>query len=181
MKRIALTIALMGLLAGGALFAEGVQEDGTDAARPYYSGETVSVEGSVKLSAGRPELTASDGTTYELMYPYFLAEGVELSDGDRVKVEGFLIPGPRWQEDDDERHLRVEKAEVNGESYDLTALAPAYSRRAHGPQGYGPGGAYGHMGGRRGGRMGGPGGGMQPPAYGNQGYGNPGYRQGPRW
>ena len=136
MKRMVLMIALVGMALGtGILAAEGVQEDASPFADPAYTAEErLEVEGTLRLTAGRPQLEAPDGTVYELMYPYYLAEGLEISNGDTVMVEGYLVPGPRWQDDEDERHLRVETAEVNGRRYDLAAAynagAPAYRQHS---------------------------------------------------
>ena len=136
MKRMVLMIALAGMALGtGILAAEGVQEDASPAeGLAYTAEERLEVEGTLRLTAGRPQLEAPDGTVYELMYPYYLAEGLEISSGDTVMVEGYRVPGPRWQEDEDERHLRVETAEVNGRRYNLAeasyAGAPAYGQHS---------------------------------------------------
>jgi hypothetical protein len=141
MKRTVFIISMIAavILAGGtaALFAEGLQEGAP--APAYAAGERVTVEGEVSLSASRPELTADDGQVYELMYPYFLAEGVELSSGDRITVEGLLVPGPRWAEDDDELHLRVERAVIDGRQYEIGAFDArrGYGPCVPGPRGYG--------------------------------------------
>ncbi|MFP4268475.1 MAG: hypothetical protein ACLFQW_10810, partial [Spirochaetaceae bacterium] len=150
MKRsmvLVLTAAVISMFSVSALAAEGVQERREGETRwetrapaqsPYYSSERVSVDGTVELSAAGVELKASDGEKYSLMYPRFLAEGVEVEDGDSLSVEGYLVPGPRWETDDDEDHLRVERVTLNGEEYDLaSSYGPRgghSSRGGHGPK-----------------------------------------------
>ena len=149
-----LMAAMIGLVSVTAVMAEGAQERADETVQPrqpYYNGEEVSVTGTVELTAAGVELAAEDGQTYELMYPRFLAEGVEIESGDTVSVEGYLVPGPRWtwNEEFDENHLRVEKAVIDGKEYELAAnFGPGYGPSA-GP-GYGPGYMHGH--GPRGGR-----------------------------
>ncbi len=150
MKRIAIItmITLAMLISAGNLFAAGAQEDGTVQVNPW--GETVTVSGKVYASfTGHPELIAANGTTYELMFPMFLAEGLELSNGETITVEGAEIPGGYGvrRADSDETYLRVIKATVDGKTYDLSET---FGRG-------GPGG-YGGMMGPRGGMMGGQGG-----------------------
>lgn len=143
MKRsivMVLTAAVIGIFSVSTLAAEGVQErwDGdtpgdtrAPAQSPYYSSEKVSVSGTVELTAAGVELKAHDGQEYSLMYPRFLADGVEVKDGDSISVEGYLVPGPRWEADENENHLRLETVTLNGEEYNLAS--------AHGPRG-----GYGH-------------------------------------
>src|SRR6056297_1982982 len=119
-----LMAAMIGLVSVTAVMGEGAQERADDTVqpqRPYYNSERVAVTGTVNLTAAGVELTTEDGQTYELMYPRFLAEEVEIETGDTAAVEGFLVPGPRWawNADEDEKYLRIEKATVNGEEYEL--------------------------------------------------------------
>lgn len=150
MKRSIIIVAAMALLlSAGPLFAEGAQEDGTVRINPW--GDTVTLTGKVYASfTGHPELKTADGKTYELMFPMFLAEGLDLSNGETITVEGAEVPGGYGfrRTDADETSIRVIKATVDGKTYDLSETF-----------GYGgPGGAGGRMGGRadRGGMMGGP-------------------------
>ena len=83
--------------------------------------ETVNLTGTLKFQlSGHPELVTDDGT-YELMYPHFLDYDVDVADGDTVSVEGYLIPEPRFQ-DDDGNYVRVTKATIGGEEYDLSEI-----------------------------------------------------------
>jgi hypothetical protein len=183
MKRLlmmSVTAAVLSLLLVSVVTAEGAQErwDGSDRSRtPYYNGETLSIEGTVELTASGVELKAADGQKYELMYPRFLAADVQVRDGDTALVEGYLVPGPRWGQDDGEKYLRVERVTIGGEEYELAGnFAPGsgfrtgawgpgacrgYGYGGYGPQGsgYGPGAGNprGGYGGRGPGMMGGSG------------------------
>ena len=142
-----LMAAMIGLVSVTAVMAEGAQEraDGTaQPQRPFFNSEKVSVTGTVELTASGVELAAEDGQTYELMYPRFLAEGVEIETGDTVSVEGFLVPGPRWawNENSTEKHLRVETATIDGKEYELAANFQRGAGPRTGP-GYGPGYIHG--------------------------------------
>ena len=184
MKRflvLSVMVAIVGLFTVTLVTAEGAQErvEGNapaSAQNQYYNGEKLSIEGTVKLTASGVKLNATDGKDYTLMYPRFLAESVQVKDGDSVTVEGFLVPGPRWDPDEDTNYLRVEMATIDGKEYDLAAaLSSGYG--PYGPRGgmhqhstwkrgYGPG--AGSAGSPRGGGYTGQGPGMS---------GRPGYRR----
>ncbi len=171
---VILMAAVIGLLSVTAVTAEGIQEQRDANAVPqrgnqYNADEVVTVTGTVEFTASGAELKATDGQEYELMYPRFAAEDIEIDSGDTISVEGFIVPGPRWEEDDDEQHLMLTRVTIDGEEYDLT--------RQFGPgprggdfngrmccddesYGYGPRGGYempGRPGSRRPGQFGGPG------------------------
>ena len=98
------------------------RQDGTTTTQsPYTSSESVSVSGTVELTASGVELKTGDGSEYELMFPRYLAEDVQVEDGQTVAVEGYLVSGPRWESDEDENHLRVDKVTIDGKEYDLAA------------------------------------------------------------
>jgi len=147
MKKIILLTVVLTVITGMAVFANGEQEgDFERAVRPWNldgeEPELLSLSGTLKLEYGdRPTLRAG-GEEYELMYPPFLDDGIDIEDGEAVTVQGFLVPGPRRSTDDEENYLHVTKAVIDGEEYDLDRIAGGY-----GPMG-GPGG-------RRGGMMGG--------------------------
>jgi len=153
MKKIlvlSLMLMVVGLLSVTMVIAEGVQEGQDPIApaagpNPYYSSEKLSLEGTVELTAAGVKLKASDGQVYDLMYPRFLADGIEIEDGQRISVEGYQVPGPRWESDQDELHLRVDRVTIDGQEYNLASnFGPAYKphHRAYGPgyaPSYGPG------------------------------------------
>ena len=193
MKRsiaLILMVAAAGLLSISPMLAEGVQEGSEGAAGepqrvPYERFEKLSVEGSVEFGAGRPELKTQAGEVYRLLYPRFLAEEIEVESGERISVEGFEVPGPRWASNEEERYLRVETVTLNGEEYELASrFGPGYGHPGpamggpgmrgggYGPgSGYGCGSAYGHRGH------------MAPGRGGRGGQGNPNFQGGPqsRW
>src|SRR6056297_83992 len=124
-------IAIIGMFSVSVLAAEGAQERWDEPQNSYYNSERLSVEGTARLSASGVELKATDGKEYELMYPRYLAEDVQVRDGQTVAVEGYLVPGPRWESDEDENHLRVEKVMMDGKEYDLAAsFGRGYGPRA---------------------------------------------------
>jgi hypothetical protein len=158
MKKTLLVSSVILLVSLGSVFASGSQEEG-----PYggFTGpgvsEKIELTGRVQFPGyGHPELVAG-GETYEIMVPFFLLDEVDLEEGETVTVEGFLVPGPRWGEDGDEKHLAVTEAVVDGETYEL-GFGRGYMRgrtadNRFGGCGYGPRGPRGGWG-----RMG-PGGG----------------------
>jgi hypothetical protein len=180
-----LTAFTVGLISVASLAAEGAQErwggsDPANAQRPYYNSERVNVEGTVELTASGVELEANDGKHYELMYPRFLAEDVEVKDGQNVAVEGYLVPGPRWGWGEEENHLRVEKVTIDGKDYDLASrFGPGYGSRTGG---WGPGACWGNGAGAYGPQSGGYGPGAHGPrgGYGGRGHGMRG-GSGYRW
>ncbi|MDY7028448.1 MAG: hypothetical protein SVR04_09150 [Spirochaetota bacterium] len=165
MKRsieVILMAAVIGLLSITAATAEGIQEQ-----RENVGDDLVTVTGTVEFTASGAELKASDGQEYELMYPRFAAEEINVESGDTISVEGYIVPGPRWEEDDDEQHLMISKVTIDEEEYDLSRQFGPGSRGGvfggrmccdDGEYGYGPRGGYG-MPGRPGGpdQFGGPG------------------------
>ncbi|MCF7949595.1 MAG: hypothetical protein K9M94_13480 [Spirochaetia bacterium] len=202
MKRsiIFITVLMVSLAAAAMpLMAEGMQEQAEPVqpgTRPYgWSNnpavnpqqlEQLEISGTVEFTAGHTRLHSSDGEVYELMYPMFLAEDLEVENGQTISVEGFLIPGTRWSSDEDEQYLRLEKVTVRGQEYDLGTGGYAWGQRHHGPgmmggsaYGRGPGmmGGYGYdrgpgmMGGGRAPRGGYQQPGMQPGYGSSNGYG----------
>ena len=127
---------------------------------PYAGGESLSLEGTVSLSAAGVSLTTEDGETYELLYPRFLAEGMEVNNGESISVEGFEVPGPRWtaasEDQEDRKYLRITAAEIDGEEYEVAGGYGSYGHGAYGP---------GMTASRGGGRTGGYGPGMRGGAY----------------
>ena len=161
MKKLTFVLALLIVISLGSVFASGSQEE-----QPL-PGQVLELTGRVQLPGyGHVEFVA-DGVTYELMVPFYLLDEVEIEDGERVTLKGVLVPGPRWDDGEDEKHLAVTEATVDGETYDL-GFARGYMRgrmadsrfgsRGYGPDcgpGYGPGEGSGTPGSRGGyGRMG---------------------------
>ena len=146
----------IGLLSITAATAEGIQEQ-----RENFGDDLVTITGTVEFTASGTVLKTSGGQEYELMYPRFAAEEINVESGDTISVEGYIVPGPRWEEDDDEQHLMISKVTIDGEEYDLSRQFGPGSRGGvfggrmccdDGEYGYGPRGGYGMSG-----RPGGPG------------------------
>ena len=138
----------------------------------YAQPEQIELSGAVEFTAGHTRLNTADGEVYELMYPMYLADYLEIEAGQSVDVEGFLIPGPRWtaadENADDDQYLRLTKVTIDDEEYEL-AFGPG--SRFAGPdngrfQGRHPGRMGGKVSGRYDDRSGRAGGFQQGPAYG---------------
>jgi hypothetical protein len=172
-KRIIILLLIAGVAAAG-VFASGNREDESDAARPdwrrmprgeapEFSEETITVTGELYFeNRMHPELK-SGGEEYELLVPRFYAYDMDLKEGQTVTVEGYTVEGMPCCEDEEEEevHIMVTKAVIDGKEYDLE----------------GRGFWGGHMGSRRG--MG-PGMGMMGP--GRRPYGDSDTRDwGRRW
>jgi hypothetical protein len=148
MKKIIVFTVLLSVLAGAAVFAAGGQEDDYGYGPRYedrwegYGGEIITITGTVKLEGERhPELEAADGT-YELMYPPFLDDGLDVKVGDKITVEGYLVPGPRWgkgDEESEELFLHVTKAVIDGKEYVVEHRGPRHGGRRGGMAYGGPG------------------------------------------
>ena len=122
-------IVLMAAAAGMPVMATGAQEGVDPAVRPYQQLDEKTLTGKVAINTdGRASLTV-DGQEYELLYPYIAAADLEVETGDIVTVEGAVVPGPRWQENEDMQYLRVSKAVIDGKEYDLDE---AYGDRMNG-------------------------------------------------
>ena len=71
-----------------------------------------------------PELKSGD-QEYELMVPRFYTFGVDLKEGQTITVEGYRVEGPccTMEEEEDEIHLWVSKAVIDGKEYDLSKMS----------------------------------------------------------
>lgn len=143
MKRsivVILLAGMTGLVSIAAVSAEGAQEQGRYAPpasrmNQYAEGEAVSLTGTVEVTVEGVTLLAEDGGEYELMYPRSAAAGMDVESGDTITVAGYLVPGPRWEGEDDEQFLRISQVTIDGEEYDLAAASrPGYGPGS-GPQG----------------------------------------------
>lgn len=141
-----LLVGLAGLVSITAVSAEGAQEQGRYAApasrmNQYAEGEAVSLAGTVEVTIEGVRLLAEDGGEYELMYPRFAAADMDVESGDTITVAGYLVPGPRWEGEENGQFLRISQVTIDGEEYDLAAaFSPGYGP-GKGLQGdaYGPG------------------------------------------
>jgi len=128
-------IVMMVGTVGMPLMASGAQEGADNFTRPYEQLEEKTLTGEVAIGTdGRARLIV-EGQEYELMYPFIAAADLEVETGDVVTVEGAVVPGPRWQEDEDALYFHVSGAVIDGEEYDLD---DAYGYGMNGRRG-GPG------------------------------------------
>jgi hypothetical protein len=132
-KKIIVLLLIAGVAAAGA-FAGGSKEDESEAARPDWrrlprgdapelSEETITVTGKVYFEDRmHPELK-SGSEEYELLVPRFHVYELNLEDGQTITVEGYTVEGMPCCEDHEEEevHIWVTKAVIDGEEYDLDA------------------------------------------------------------
>jgi hypothetical protein len=130
-KRIIILLLIAGVAAAG-VFASGNKEDESDVTRPDwrrvprgeapdFSEETITVTGELYFeNRMHPELK-SGGEEYELLVPRFYAYDLDLEDGQTVTVEGYTVEGMPYCEDEEEVHIWVTKAIIDGEEFDLEA------------------------------------------------------------
>jgi hypothetical protein len=122
-KKIVVLFLITGVAAAGA-FASGSKEEQPEfvpEGAPELSEETVSVTGQLYFDNRiHPELE-SGGKEYELLVPRFYAYELDLEDGQTITVEGYVVEGmPCWEEaDEEEVHLLVTRAIIDGEEYEL--------------------------------------------------------------
>jgi hypothetical protein len=130
-KRIIILLLVAGVAAAG-VFASGQEED-QDAKpdwrrmprgeEPELSEELLTVTGKLYFeNRMHPELK-SGGTEYELLVPRYYAYELDLEEGQTITVEGYTVEGmPCYEEGEEEEvHLWVTKAVIDGEEYDLKA------------------------------------------------------------
>jgi hypothetical protein len=132
-KRIIILLLIAGVAAAG-VFASGNKEDESEAARPdwrrmprgeapEFSEETITVTGELYFeNRMHPELK-SGSEEYELLVPQHYAYDLDLKEGQTVTVEGYTVEGmPCCEyEEEEEVHIMVTKAIIDGEEYDLEA------------------------------------------------------------
>jgi hypothetical protein len=132
-KRIFILLLIAGVAAAG-VFASGNKEGKSDVTRPdwrwgprgeapEFSEETITVTGELYFeNRMHPELK-SGSEEYELLVPHFYAYELDLKDGQTVTVEGYTVAGMPCYEDEEEEevHIWVTKAIIDGEEYDLEA------------------------------------------------------------
>ena len=129
-KRMMLLLLIAGIAAAGA-FGSGNKEDESEAARPDWrrmprwdgpelSEETITVTGELYFrNRMHPELESGD-EEYELLVPRFYAYELELEEGQIITVEGHTVEGmPCCEEEEEELHIWVTRAVIDGEQYDL--------------------------------------------------------------
>ena len=82
--------------------------------------ETVNLTGTIDFTAAGTTLNAG-GKTWLLMYPMWALQDVEISRGDKVAVEGYVVTDPvnDFRETKEGNYLHVTKAEINGKTYEL--------------------------------------------------------------
>ncbi len=141
MKKIILFTVVLTVITGTALFGYGAQEeDEIDRPIPsrwgmeYNEEDLLNLSGTLILEPGELPALQAAGKRYELMYPLFLDDDIEMTDGKSVTVEGFLVPGPRWEEEEDALFLKVTKAVIDGEEYELEPFAGRYGPRMSDPR-----------------------------------------------
>lgn len=130
MKKIILVTVVLTIITGTALFGYGAQEEEEiDRSIPprwgleFNEEDLLNLTGTLILEPGELPALRAEGKRYELMYPHFLDDDIDMTDGESVTIEGFLVPGSRWQDEEDALFLKVTKAVIDGEEYELEPFA----------------------------------------------------------
>jgi hypothetical protein len=124
-KKIIILLLIAGVAAAGA-FASGNKEDQRRTPRgdaPELSEEAITVTGQVYFeNRMHPELK-SGSKEYELLVPRFYAYELDVEEGQTITVEGYTAEGmPCYEgEEEDELHILVTKAIIDGQEYQLDA------------------------------------------------------------
>ncbi len=137
MNKTVLVVLVLLSAAGLSTFANGTGEtSGATRPRggsPAYSGEPITLTGTLDLEQGDGLAALKTGSeTWSLMVPHMYDYDVPVKSGDTVTVTGFEMPGPRWDRENGERYLMVQKAVIAGREYTL-------------PGGYGRGSMMGRV------------------------------------
>lgn len=121
---ILLTAGIISVSAVGQSETEGVPYGPGWQSRSSELGEKLEITGELYFENKiHPELKSGD-QEYELMVPRFYTFGVDLKEGQTITVEGYQVEGPycTMEEEEDEIHLRVSKAVIDGKEYDLSSM-----------------------------------------------------------
>ena len=156
MKRIGLVLFIAAALSA-AVIAEGTQE----APGRFEPAENATLTGTISITSFPPVLTA-DGKEYYVMVPPWAADDIEITDGQKITLEGYIHQGYGRFAAPGSSVIAVTRAVIDGNEYEIDrpgsggryAYGPCWDDRAWGPRG-GRGG--------RGGMMGGPGYGYSDP------------------
>lgn len=142
MKRSIVALLFVGVIAIGGVFATGQSETPGELGYP----EVTSLQGRFTLLDGFPGIETPEGT-YTLGAPRAAWVASTIEEGTQIEVEGYLIDhpfGPRGygEPPESEGHLRVTRATIEGETYDVTP--PAAGPGMMGRPGYQSGPGWGH-------------------------------------
>ena len=121
---VLLTAGIISVSAVGQSETEGVPYGPRWQSRSSGLGEKLEVTGELYFeNRVHPELKSGD-QEYELMVPRFYTFGVDLKEGQTITVEGYQVEGPycTMEEEEDEIHLWVSKAVIDGKEYDLDGM-----------------------------------------------------------
>jgi hypothetical protein len=181
MRTITLITVLFLVAGAGLVFATGQQEDAQAPYGPRSAftqdeyGETVEATGRLSFDENHFPVITSNGKTYQLMIPRFYYDDVDVEEGDSLTVEGYTVPGPRFEEAEENTvYVRVTRALIDGNEYELDHMAMAGPRGRGGPRGGGHWNSGPQTRGNS--QWGGP---PRGPQKGYPGYGPQGYGRGP--
>ena len=114
MKKLLIITLVMGVIMTAGIFANGTSE--AQSMSDYW--ETKTVTGKISFADWPfPELT-SGGKSYELIVPPQAVYELDVKSGDAITIEGILVDCC-MRADEDEPMLRVVKAVVGGEEYEV--------------------------------------------------------------
>ena len=122
---VLLTAGLISVSAVGQSETEGVPYGPMWQSQGSELGEKLEITGELYFeNKMHPELKSGD-QEYELMVPRFYTFGVDLKEGQTITVEGYKVDTPycAMEEEEDEVHLWVSKAVIDGKEYDLSKMS----------------------------------------------------------
>ncbi len=122
---VLLTAGIISVSAVGQSETEGVPCGLRWQSRSSELGEKLEVTGELYFeNKVHPELKSGD-QEYELMVPHFYTFDTDLIEGQTITVEGYQVEGPHctMEEEEDEIHLWVSKAVIDGKEYDLSRMS----------------------------------------------------------
>ncbi|WP_319559115.1 hypothetical protein [Marispirochaeta sp.] len=155
MKRISLVFLIAAALSA-MVFAEGAQE--TPAPGRFAPAETSVLTGTISIQSFPPVLNA-DGQEYYVMVPPYAVDGIKISEGQEITLEGFVHQGYGRFAAPGSTVIAVTRATIDGTEYEIDrpgqggrfAYGPCWDDRSYGPRG-GRGGMWDDPRAPRGGR-----------------------------
>jgi len=110
--------------------------------------DEITVKGKLYYKSTMHPVLKTDSAEYELLVPRFLIFDADIKEGTEVSVTGYKVDGTpmdREEDNDNDIHIFVTKADINGKTYDIGSERGGYCMQ---------GARYYSNNGRGGGKMG---------------------------
>ena len=126
--RIIIAVLFVAMIGTLSAFATGQAEKAAPNYGPKWRGPDQPRQESEKITATgqvyfknlmHPELKSGD-KEYELMVPRFAVDQVDLKEGQTITIEGYTFEDACYQEGEEDVHVMVTKATIDGKEYDLS-------------------------------------------------------------